>query len=229
MDESIQQQIDETKLQLEETKLQLSDKLGELEQQVSQTVESASTAVTATVEAVQGTVESVAGAVEDAVHNVHHAFDLRYQMEKHPLLVLGGAAFVGFLAAEYFKMPPHRKYNPAPRDSFNRDPYQSAQSPDYVEPKSVPQPAPQSQPAPTAWDNLKAMALSTLMSSMQGVALRAIPEIVGLVVGNALGHQAQQHRESPEPAAPRARSWPEETRSSSPSPMAEQVRSSKLS
>jgi hypothetical protein len=232
MDE-LEQQIEETKLQLEETKLQLSDKLGTLEQQVSQTVETASTAVTATVEAVQGTVESVTGAVEDAVHGMHNAFDLRYQIEKHPFLVLGGAVVVGYLAAEYFKSPSRNTQPSAPAadiangDNFRYDapPPQSYMPP----PPQIPQPAPAASPVPSPLDSLKTLAMSTLMGSMQGIAMRAIPEIVGLVVGSVMGQQVQQHREPPAQESPRARIWPEETPPFASSPLTEQHRSSKLS
>jgi hypothetical protein len=228
MDE-LEQQIEVTKLQLEETKLQLSDKLGTLEQQVSQTVETASTAVTATVEAVQGTVESVTGAVEDAVHGMHNAFDLRHQMEKHPFLVLGGAVVVGYLAAEYFKAPTRNNQPPSSAVDFaNGDNfrYDNPQPQSYsAPPQQSPQPAP---PVPSPLDSLKTLAMSTLMGSMQGIAMRAIPEIVGLVMGNIVGQQAQ-HREPPAPESPRARIWPEETPPFASSPTTEQHRSSKLS
>ncbi|MDB5342659.1 MAG: hypothetical protein JWP89_1036 [Schlesneria sp.] len=232
MDE-LEQQIEETKLQLEETKLQLSDKLGTLEQQVSQTVETASTAVTATVEAVQGTVDSVTGAVEDAVHGMHNAFDLRLQIEKHPFLVLGGAVVVGYLAAEYFKTPSRNNQPQSPAADFaNGDHlrYDNPQPQSYAAPpQQTPQPAPQAPPAPSPLDSLKTLAMSTLMGSMQGIAMRAIPEIVGLVMGNIVGQQAQQHREPPEQESPRARIWPEETPPFASSPLTEQHRSSKLS
>jgi hypothetical protein len=226
MDE-LEQQIEETKLQLEETKLQLSDKLGTLEQQVSQTVETATVAVAATVEAVQGTVESVTGAVEEAVHGVHDAFDLRHQIEKHPFLVLGGAVVVGYLAAEYFKTSPRNNTPQSPAtdfatgDHFKYDTPQSYSAP--------PQQAPPAPPVPSLLDSLKTLATSTLMGSMQGIAMRAIPEIVGLVVGNIAGQQTQQHRDQAAQESPRARIWPEETPPFASSSQTEQHRSSKLS
>lgn len=235
MEESIQQQLEESKLQLEETKLQLTDKLGTLEQQVSQTVETASTAVTATVEAVQGTVESVTGAVEDAVHGMHNAFDLRHQFEKHPFLVLGGAVVVGYLAAEYFKSPSRNNQPPAPApavDIANGDNfrYDNPQPQSYVAPtRPIPQSAPPAPTSPSPLDSLKTLAISTLMGSIQGIAMRAIPEIVGLVMGNSVRQQAQQHQEPPAQESPRARIWPEETPPFASSPLTEQHRSTKLS
>lgn len=231
MDE-IEQQLEESKLQLEETKLQLSDKLGTLEQQVSQTVETASTAVAATVEAVQGTVESVTGAVEDAVHGMHDAFDLHRQIRKHPFLVLGGAAVVGYVAAQYFKSPARRLPAVAPATTFNGNaPYGVPQASGYTATNQpVARQFTQNQ-HPSHWDGLKSLALSTLFGTMQGIALRAIPEVVGLVVGNVLGQPSFQPQptESVERPTPRARIWPEETQPYSQSTLSEQVRSSKLS
>lgn len=89
--------------QMEETKLHLSEKLESLEQQVSETVQSTGTAVNATVEAVQETVETVTGAVQGAVESVSNAFDIRRQINKHPVLVLGGAAVLGYLAINFLK------------------------------------------------------------------------------------------------------------------------------
>jgi hypothetical protein len=232
MDE-LEQQLEETKLQLEETKLQLTDKLGTLEQQVSQTVETASTAVAATVEAVQGTVESVTGAVGDAVHGMHDAFDLRHQIEKHPFLVLGGAVVVGYLAAGYFKTPADSNQSQSRAADFaNGDHfrYDNPQPQSYSPPpQQNPQPAVAAPPIPSPLDSLKTLAMSTLMGSMQGIAMRAIPEIVGLVIGNIVGQQTQQHREPPAEESPRARIWPEETPPFASSPQTEQHRSSKLS
>ncbi|MBS0204111.1 MAG: hypothetical protein JSS49_14490 [Planctomycetes bacterium] len=76
--------------QMEQTRSQLTDKLDCLEHQVSETVQSTG----AVVEAIQVTVENVTGAVQ----SVRHALSLRSQMNRHPLLVLGGAAVIGYLA-----------------------------------------------------------------------------------------------------------------------------------
>jgi len=214
MDDTLQHQIDETKLELEEAKLQLSDKLGVLEDQVAQTVESASSAVSSTVEAVQGTVESVTGAVEDAVHNVSNAFDLRRQIEKHPFLIVGGAAFLGFVAAEYAKAPPRRSSR-----SFSSAPNMGGP----LRTENV-QPLPQSQLAsgPSLWEGLRASAMSTLLRSLQSIATRAIPEAVGLIVGN----MTRPHSGPGDRNAPQARMRSEESQRFSSSPSSERVRSS---
>lgn len=241
MDE-LELQLEETKLQLEETKLQLSEKLGSLEQQVSDTVESASSAVTATVEAVQGTVENVTEAIEDTMQNVSNVFDLRRQVEEHPFWVLGGAAVVGFLAAEYLTKPSRRYQVPAMvsfEEPIRREPPSHPQPPQNVETPPPAQAAPvpqqsyqQRQPTPSepsAWDSLKTLAISTLFGSMQGIAMRAIPEVVGMVVGNMVGSQIRSPHQSSEQPAQRARIWPDDLQPFHPAPSSEHVRSSKLS
>ncbi len=87
--------------QMQQTKLRLAMKLQSLEQQVSTTVRSTETAVNATMDAV-GT---VAGAVHNSVDSVANLLDVSQQVEKHPWLFVGGAVFVGYLAAEFFTTP----------------------------------------------------------------------------------------------------------------------------
>jgi len=87
--------------QMKDTKIQLSEKLIALESQFSETVHSTATLVHATVEAVQETVEAVTGAVGDSVQSVKNALEFRRQINRHPLLVVGGAAVLGYLAVEF--------------------------------------------------------------------------------------------------------------------------------
>lgn len=178
--------------QIEETKLQLTDKLECLEQQVSQTVQSAGDAVAATVEAVQETVESVTGAVEGAVHSVGEAFDLRQQIEDHPLLVLGGAAALGYIAAECVTA------------------YERAQKvrPTMSMPQGIAQPqatSPTSSMSPL-FRELQTMAIGVLVGSIQGVAMRALPEILGAIMGNLGDGPTRQSRENSAQTEPRSQS-----------------------
>ena len=87
--------------QMKDTRVQLSEKLIALESQFSETVHSTATLVHATVEAVQETVEAVTGAVGDSLQSVKNAREFRRQINRHPLLVVGGAAVLGYLAVEF--------------------------------------------------------------------------------------------------------------------------------
>lgn len=150
--------------QMDETRSQLTDKLESLEHQVSETVQSTGTAVNATVEAVQETVETVTGAVQDAVHSVSNAFDVRHQIDKHPWLVLGGAAVVGYLAFEFLKGS-----------------VKCSKSLEEVD--SAPSVASESGWNCSAWDQLKGIAVGVLIGVIQDAASRAVPRVMDYVTG----------------------------------------------
>lgn len=172
--------------QIEETKLQLTDKLESLEQQVSQTVQSAGDAVAATVEAVQETVESVTGAVEGAVHSVSEVFDLRQQIDNNPFLVMGGAAALGYIAAECLT-------------AYERAQKARPMFPDHQ--RGLPQRSAPSSAMSPLWRELQTMAIGVLVGSIQGVAMRALPELIGAVMGNtetAVDHSREHSGVGPE-------------------------------
>jgi ElaB/YqjD/DUF883 family membrane-anchored ribosome-binding protein len=94
------------KQEMEETRASLTEKVGALETQVVNTVQSATTAVSDTVAevktAVQDTVETVRDTVKNTVESVGEAFDVRQQMAKRPVVVLGVSTALGFLAGRLF-------------------------------------------------------------------------------------------------------------------------------
>jgi ElaB/YqjD/DUF883 family membrane-anchored ribosome-binding protein len=75
---------------MEETRSALTEKLETLEERVVGTVE----AVQSTVE---NTVETVKETVQDTVKTVKRTFDIPYQVEQRPWLMLGGSVVVGYL------------------------------------------------------------------------------------------------------------------------------------
>jgi ElaB/YqjD/DUF883 family membrane-anchored ribosome-binding protein len=96
---------DVIKHQMLETRQSLAEKLETLEQQVVGTVQTATTAVTDTVEtvkeAVQQTVETAKASVRETVEAVKETFDVAEQVRKHPWIMVGGSAALGY-AAGYF-------------------------------------------------------------------------------------------------------------------------------
>jgi ElaB/YqjD/DUF883 family membrane-anchored ribosome-binding protein len=88
--------------QMAETRASMADKLETLEEKVVGTVEGATTAVNETVEnvkdAVQETVSTVKDTVSGTVEGVKEAFDLQRQVERHPCVMMGAAAAVGYVA-----------------------------------------------------------------------------------------------------------------------------------
>jgi ElaB/YqjD/DUF883 family membrane-anchored ribosome-binding protein len=95
--------------QIEETKSNLSDKLESLEAHISQTVQATGTAVSETVGAVSDTVKTVTGAVQSAVQCASNALDVGRHFDRHPWLVLGGAAVVGYMGGEFLASRARRK------------------------------------------------------------------------------------------------------------------------
>ena len=115
--DDIQQTIEETRHDIEETRASMNEKLELLEERVRDTLEETRTAVGDIVENVKGTVEETVGAVketvdgakstvedivenvketmDDTVTKVKRSFDLHYQVEQNPWLMVGGAVVVG--------------------------------------------------------------------------------------------------------------------------------------
>jgi len=177
--------------QMVDTRSQLSEKLESLEHQVSRTVQSTGTAVNATVGAVQETVDSVKGAVHDAAQSVSNAFDLRRQVGRHPWLCVGGSVVLGYLAVEFLTGSGKKSNQPL------RTAFPTALTTDKSNHGNAAGPANGKQTAGSAatasdlasayesglkrssWDQLRSVAIGALIAVVQGVASRAIPEVMG--------------------------------------------------
>jgi ElaB/YqjD/DUF883 family membrane-anchored ribosome-binding protein len=119
--DNLQQNIAETRHDIEETRASMTEKLELLEERVRDTLEETKTAVDDIVENVKGTVDETVGVVketvtgakstmenivenvketmDDTVTKVKQSFDLRYQVEQHPWLMVGGSVVVGSILA----------------------------------------------------------------------------------------------------------------------------------
>jgi ElaB/YqjD/DUF883 family membrane-anchored ribosome-binding protein len=88
--------------QIRETQESLTSKLSTLEDKVVNTVTDTTESVAETVENVKDSVvetfESVKETVQSTVESVKRTFDLPYQTEQHPWLMVAGACAAGFLA-----------------------------------------------------------------------------------------------------------------------------------
>lgn len=115
--DDLQQSINETRQDIEETRTSMTEKLGLLEERVRETLEETKSTVEDIVENVKGTVddtveavkdtvdgakstvedivENVKGTMDDTVTMVKQSFDLHYQVEQHPWLMLGGSVLAG--------------------------------------------------------------------------------------------------------------------------------------
>lgn len=180
--------------QMDETKLQLSDKLESLEHQVSDTVQSTGTAVNATVAAVQETVETVTGAVQDAVQSVSNALDVRRQFDRHPWLVLGGAAVAGYLAYEFLARPAKKPVpltpEALPQPALPADNVADANRPPAVESaatSSAIAAAYQSGLEQSSWRELRSVAIGALIGIAQDVAAHAVPQVLDYLAARRTG------------------------------------------
>jgi hypothetical protein len=80
---------EEIRRSIDETRAALTEKLGALGEQITQSVES-------TRATVEGTIDTVRSTVEETVDTVKHTFDVRYQVDRHPWIMMGLAFGVGF-------------------------------------------------------------------------------------------------------------------------------------
>jgi prophage DNA circulation protein len=175
--------------QMDETRSHLSEKLESLENQVSETVQSTGTAVNATVEAVQETVETVTGAVQGAVESVSNAFDIRRQMERHPLLVLGGAAVLGYLAGEHLAKDAKKAVTPG----ITNPPFPPVDNASDGSRKSVLESAAIAAAIAAAydsgresafWHQLRSQVAGSILEVTQDIAARAVPLVMSYFAGN---------------------------------------------
>jgi ElaB/YqjD/DUF883 family membrane-anchored ribosome-binding protein len=92
--DDMQQDIDDTCQGIEDTRSAMTEKLEILEARVRETVEGAQSSV-------EDIVETVKGTVGDTVETVKRTFDLQYQVDQHPWLMVGGATLAGYLLGNW--------------------------------------------------------------------------------------------------------------------------------
>jgi len=76
---------------IEQTRSALTEKLETLEEEVKDTVRSAK-------ETVEETIENVTETVQETVETVQRTFDLEYQMQQRPWVLIGGSVAAGLVA-----------------------------------------------------------------------------------------------------------------------------------
>lgn len=177
---------EEIRVQMDETRSNLTEKLISLESQVSETVEITGTAVNATVESVHDTIETVAEAVQQTVHSVHDTFDVKRQFERHPLLMLGGAVFLGYLANGYLtngvkasQHPADTVLPPVESEPARRTGPADASSSDETVPLAAALSAAfESGRNSSTWRELKSGAMTAAIEILQSVAVRVLPLVM---------------------------------------------------
>ena len=172
--------------QMEITKLQITEKFGVLESQMASSLESTGNAVSASAEAVHETVQTVTDAMQDAVHSIRQTFSLQRQFDRHPWLILGSFAVVGYIVSKYLDTR-KRTINPTgpslTSPPLSRSPivFPPSDTQPLVELRSTALatsiPAGDMADESPAWSRLQQMAVETLIGVVREVTSRSVPAI----------------------------------------------------
>jgi uncharacterized protein YjbJ (UPF0337 family) len=106
---------------LEETRSTVEDIVGNVKETVGETVEVVKGTVDEAKSTVENIVVNVKETMDDTVTMVRHSFDLPYQVEQRPWLMLGGSVVVGWMLGNMFRGPARRSYA-----SYDYDEYDNA-------------------------------------------------------------------------------------------------------
>jgi ElaB/YqjD/DUF883 family membrane-anchored ribosome-binding protein len=228
-DEDLEQSIEETRQDIEDKRASMSEKLELLEERVRDTLEETRSTVEGIVENVKETVDETVGAVKETVEGarstvdnlvgnvketmdetatmVKKSFDLNYQVEQRPWVMLGGSVFVGYLLgswmhrgswhqSKYFE----RSYPYSEDDALYTAPISSGASFDDLEDRGddhknrdvsdkhevrMTSTSPSKQrrwsnflgPFQEEWDALRGVALGTLMGTLRTMVRQHMPAV----------------------------------------------------
>jgi len=228
-DGELEQSIEETRQDIEDKRASMSEKLELLEERVRGTLEETRSAVEGIVENVKETVDETVGVVKETVEGarstvdnlvgnvketmddtatmVKQSFDLHYQVEQHPWLMVGGSVMVGYLlgswmysGSSYQRRYSEREYSLDDDNVLYAAPMENGASFDDLEESvethgkkdtsnkdqaskksaSHAQPRPWSNflgPFQEEWDALKGVALGTLMGTLQTMVRQHMPAV----------------------------------------------------
>jgi len=226
-DEDLEQSIEETRQDIEDKRASMSEKLELLEERVRDTLEETRSAVEDIVENVKETVDETVGAVKETVEGarstvdnlvenvkgtmdetatmVKKSFDLNYQVEQRPWVILGGSILVGYLLGNwmnhrvlYQQGYSKRKYSLDDDNVLYAAPMGNGASFDDLEEnveanekidtskkdRASKESASHAQPHPwrnylgpfqEEWDALKGVALGTLMGTLRTMVRQHMP------------------------------------------------------
>jgi ElaB/YqjD/DUF883 family membrane-anchored ribosome-binding protein len=227
-DEDLEQSIEETRQDIEDKRASMSEKLELLEERVRDTLEETRSAVEGIVENVKETVdetvdavketvegarstvdnlvENVKGTMDDTATMVKKSFDLYYQVDQRPWLMIGGSVLVGYLLGSWMPRGSSYQRGYSERDYSDDDnvlytaPVKNGASFDDLEESvdtykyrdasnkyrapmqsvSHKQSRPWSNllgPVQEEWDALKGVALRTLMGTLRTMVRQHMPTV----------------------------------------------------
>jgi ElaB/YqjD/DUF883 family membrane-anchored ribosome-binding protein len=228
-DEDLEQSIEETRQDIEDKRASMSEKLELLEERVRDTLEETRSAVEGIVENVKETVDETVGAVKETVEGarstvdnlvenvkgtmddtatmVKRSFDLNYQIEQRPWLMVGGAVLVGYFlgswmyrGSSYRRGYSEREYSSDDNNTLYTAPISDGASFDDLEESGDTQKNRDTSNAYRAsvksashtksrpwsnflgpfqeeWDALKGVALGTLMGTLRTMVRQNMPTV----------------------------------------------------
>jgi ElaB/YqjD/DUF883 family membrane-anchored ribosome-binding protein len=163
--------------QMEVKRASLSEKLGVLEDEVLQTVHQATTAVSNTVQGVTEAVDTVKQTVEQTVESVKESLDFRDAIRQHPWTAVGVSFAAGIAGGMLLETPspgaaPSRARNPQtngfPSESY-RAPGNGASASSSTLTSTL------GTAGAEAFQNIKGMAIGTLMGVLNKVVSDVVP------------------------------------------------------
>jgi len=164
--------------QMEETRASLADKLDTLETHVLGTVHEATDAVAHTVEDVKSVVDTVTSDIQETVdsvtESVKHTFDISDHVRRHPWGMFCGAMTAGFIGGRLIGSSRVDGTSRAEREEPPRPSTPIAPTP----PQAASPQASSGLPAGVSQllDNLKGLAVGTLMGVVRDLLSGAVPE-----------------------------------------------------
>jgi ElaB/YqjD/DUF883 family membrane-anchored ribosome-binding protein len=210
--DDIQQSIEETRHDIEETRASMTEKLELLEERVRETVESAKSTVEDIMENVKETVDETVGTVKDTVGDarstvegivenvkdtmddtvtmVKRSFDLHYQMDQHPWVMLSGSVLAGYLLGSLGTRSPAKSQYTTRRSWTGAEARRSGYFATASSPEAGNPPAPYTAEThrSSLWDGtlgqfkeefdmVKGAIISTLMSNVRDMVKESLPGI----------------------------------------------------
>lgn len=226
-EDELEQSIEETRHDIEEKRASMSEKLELLEERVRDTLEETRSAVEGIVENVKGTVDETVGAVKETVEGarstvdtlvenvrgtmdetatmVKQSFDLRYQVEHRPWVMVGGSVLAGYLLGSWMGRTSSHRYSYAQGSDFSDndlytaplkngasfddldegvDTYEKKKTTNFygvAGPTSVPTKGSKWSnvlgPFQEEWETLRGVALGTLMGTLRTMVRQNMPAV----------------------------------------------------
>jgi ElaB/YqjD/DUF883 family membrane-anchored ribosome-binding protein len=174
--------------QMEEKRADITEKLETLEDELAEKVQSATDTVSETVAEVKETVQDTTEAVRETVHEtlqtVKSAFDIPYQVERHPWLMFGGAVALGYVGGCVL----NRLEEPTHPAMGRLEGYDSEYQ---AELSGLPPEGRREEPSASKWLGELAVKFRPELDQLKGLAVGAALSVARDLLGRALPEEAR--------------------------------------